>query len=276
MLRILMGVIVMSLVLFSGCGGGGSTPVVLTGNYSPLNIGSTWTYALNTWIETTYERLEARGRVTRTVVGRRDVMVNGSPVSALLVESTYTGGVIPPLSAVPSNSLVQYLDIMFSAVGGLNSSQSYYLHQDLTGDGVKEQVLLAWGRGGEAPLVVSEPRPFITNPPIPGIGNQTTALPIAMPLMPPAANMNDLRVHSKLLNYGPETTNIGTFPTVVQIDSFDAAAITAPFQGTLSGRSRLFLQLGVGLVRGDWEATVNLNGGWALVGSAIEIATYAR
>lgn len=276
MVRVLLVGIVLSVTLLAGCGGGGSTPVTLTGNYSPLDIGSVWTYNYKTWVETSVERLESSGRMTRTVVGRRDVMADGYPVSALLVETTYTGGTIPPLSVEPTRTLAGYLDIMFSPTGGLNTTQNYYIYQDITGDGIKEQVLLAWGHGGIAPLVVAEPRPFITNPPIPGLGYQTTALPITMPLMPPAAHLRDLKVHSKLLDYGPENTALGTLPAVVLIDTFDAAALLDTHHGTLSGRSRLFLQQGVGLTRGDWEATVNFNGGWAMTGSVIEIISHHR
>jgi len=276
--RLLPALLLPLVMLITGCGGGGSTPVVIPGDFFPLNVGQTWDFDVDFSINGMGQVLDdIPGTMTRTLVGRESIILDGTSRSAYVFEHVYTIDNRPDLSVFGNTPLREALELLFSQEGGLQTVRSYYtISEDALGS--SDRIRLSAISEGDGPVeAIPTPRPYFLNPPYDGHMQSASRCFPQMPLMPPMATVQNSTATEKLLDYGDTGGPLGTRRSVVAICYFQSQFHFGDTTGSINGRARTFYQDGVGMSANlaepsDWSATVTVPGGSAIVTSTLRFA----
>lgn len=251
--RLLLLLIFPAIWLLAGCSGSGSdSPVIIPGNYFPLQAGTVWQYTTALEAETETAEFSTTGTMTRTLVGQETISVFGQNLDVYVFQHEYTADAVPPDFGGASTEVMPFIRHLFSDPGGLQPVRAYYRDAPAEGDLPSRVELVALSRVGGPIVPVAHPRPYLLTPAYHGTGWTATSWFVPMPLMPFLPEPDDLLVRDKLLDFGDLTGPGGGTHTVVSIYTFagelDIDTATAP----LGGRGRSFFRDGVGL-SGDME-----------------------
>lgn len=265
-------------LLITGCGGGDSTPVQIAGDFFPLTIGQTWDFDVTFTIRGEGQSLtDIQGTMTRTLVGRESITVDGRSCSTYVFEHEYTVSNAPDLSGFGNTALREALGLLFSPDAGLQKVRSYYTVSEDAVDGSDRITLVAVSEGDGPVEAIPTPRPYFLNPPYDGLMQNASRCFPQMPLMPPMDTVSSSNATEKLLDYGDTGGPLGTRRSVIAICYFQADVNFGNSSGSIDGRARTFYQDGVGMSanlaeQSDWSATVTVPGGSAIVTSTLRFA----
>lgn len=266
--------LLLTLVL-SGCGGGGSSPAVIAGNYFPLTIGTVWQYSTILEAETVVENFDTTGSMTRTLVGTENITIDGSVISTYVFQHDYTTSGTPAFTSPADITVAPFVNYLFSAPGGLHSVRAYYRPIAATPDAPAHVELVALSRVGGPLAPVTPPRPFLFTPPYHGFSQQVNMWFTPLPLMPFPTDMSDTTVREKTLDFGGFTSDVLASNAVVSIYYYNSNLNVGGNVAALDGRGRTFFQDTIGLTGGqeftDWYATINVDGTIARVTSRIKL-----
>ena len=265
----------LTVVFLAGCGGG-SAPVVLTGNYFPLAIGTTWNYTTQLDAETPSDHFTTTGTMTRRLIGTQTITIGGDSFSTYVFQHDYTAlDHTPDMPGPSSTAVLPFINYLFAATGGLASVQAYYRLVPGVPTLPTHLELVAMSRVGGPIVPMGDPRPILFNPPFHGTERAASLWFTPMPLMPSQTDMSSIEEHDKVLNYGIVGGVGGQANAVISINYFGANLHVNNALAAISGRGRTFYKQDVGLWAGveqsDWYATVNVAGYTSLVTARLEL-----
>jgi hypothetical protein len=275
--RVLCPMVLLAVLLLSGCGGGESVPVIIAGDYFPLLVGAVWQCNTVLQAETQTDNFSTTGTMTRTLVGTEDLTIGGTVVPTYVFRHDYTTNAVPVFGAA-SQDVMPFINHLFSADGGLHSVLAYYRTVAATADVPAHLELVALQRVGRSRVIVDDPRPILFTPPYHGTNQSASLWFTPMPLMPFVSELSLGEHHEKTLNYG-SSGGIGDVQNcIVSIYDYGANFTVGGDTAAIAGRGRTFYKNGVGLwgydVQSDWYATINVGGETSRVTSRIEITSY--
>ena len=254
-------------LLLSGCGGGDTTPIILTGDHFPLTVGRTWTYDVEVEAETAWDLFVTTGTFTRTVTGIVPVAVNGNLTNAFeftqisTLVSVPTGDDLGPID----RPIVRAVNKLFEPDQGLQTVRAYYTEGAGPAD-TTAITLVATAENGGPITPIEWPRPRLLNPPQDGYGETASHWFVPMPMMPPTRSLSQYTQRSKILGYEVPPDLLAA----LEIYFFSAKINLDGLSGEFGGRGRtpFIRDVGVGDALGlvsDWSATLQIGGDWARI-----------
>jgi len=266
-----------ALSLLAGCGGGGGTPTVLTGNYFPHAVGAAWTYTMNTAVESDLADFHGTGTIQRRVLRQEDLVVDGASVPCYVIGSTYTVIATPTAADGVPPDLLPFVQLMFSATaGGLRPVEAYYRSvPPAAGSTSRRETLVALRYAGGPRLDLPAPRLHFSNPPLVGNASTGGAPLLAHPLAPPLDCVSDARAFDKLRQYGYLDGPLGNRYCAIYIDRFEGWLHAGGQRCAYNGRAQTYFQQGVGMIWCEWAVTLSNGAHWARVAFVTANPTYA-
>lgn len=254
----------------AGCGGGGSAPVLVAGEYFPLTLGTTWTYDMTVEIETATGVATTSGTFVRDLAASVPITINGNTVQASEVSHTATLTTVPDVSDIATARLAKAINYLCSPTGGMQPLKAYYRQLPASGNLSPRLALLALAENGGAVTALPHTAPFLLNPTYQGAAQTVSGFFVPLPLRPPTADMTGLTVHDKLLDYGDVAGLNGLTHSVISIYYFSSDVTLDGVSGKLAGRGRTYLLDGLGFASGgtencEWAGTLQVGGEWARI-----------
>lgn len=275
--RLMPALLIVLAFTLSGCGGGGSVPQPLVGDFFPLTDGTTWTYDLQLRVFMGGDPISFDGTYTRQLLGQEDLTIGGETVTAWVFEHVTAMPAVPDFDFPGVPALNTALNLLFASGGGLQTVRAYYVENPAAAGRPASVELVAISEEGGPIRPVMAPRPYLLTPPYSGAMQQASYWFMPMPLMPPVGTLENLQVHDKLLNFGLIGSLNGNQQAVVDIAYFEAEFAVGGREGAISGRSRAYYQDTIGFTGGlepaDWSATVSMEGRTAQVQSLLTLTS---
>jgi len=267
----------LAVLILSGCGGGGSSPELVLGDYYPLLVGAVWTYNTVLQAETQTVNFSTTGTMRRELVSLQNLNLGPDVFTCYVFQHDYTANDFPYLDAAsrPVEPFIQYL---FSANGGLHSVRSYYRIVPAAANFPAHLELVALQRVGEPVVRVPAPRPYLFTPAYHGVMQAASLWFTPMPLMPFVTDLSSVEEHDKTLNYGTSGGIGGSTNCIINIHYYGANLNVDDGVAAIAGRGRTFYKDGVGLwgfdVQSEWYGTINVGGLTSRVTSSLELTSY--
>jgi hypothetical protein len=258
-------------LLLSGCGGGDTTPIVLTGDFFPLTVGRTWNYDVEVEAETAWNLFVTTGTFTRTLTGMVPITVDGNLTNTFeftqisTVVSVPTGNDMGPVD----RPVVRAVNKLFEPDQGLQTVRAYY-SQTPGPAGTTAITLVATAENGGPITLIEKPRPRLLNPPQDGFGETPTHWFLPVPMMPPTRTLSQFFERSKILGYEVPPDILAA----LEIYFFSANINLGGLPGQIGGRGRtaLIKDVGVGEALGlisDWSCTLQIGGDWGRISTRL-------
>lgn len=253
------------IALLAGCGGDGAA-LVLSGDYFPSAVGTSWQYRLETRVEVKDATFTGSGAMTREIVRTEPITVASRTVSAYVARDIYTVADVPdsgfPLT-VAQRALVNLL--FSSTAGGLRPNEVYYVTAPAATIGATRHSSAGISLNGGPILDILSSPPHFYNPPQTGEAHSASLPLIPMPLEAPYDRVDDPVVGTKLLDYADVDLALGSGHAAYYFEQYAGDLHYGPGSpSAFSGRGRLLMLEGVGLAEGDWTTTYHLDG-WVRV-----------
>lgn len=276
-LPVCLALLILLVVLISGCGGGNSTPLPIAGDFFPLTAGRTWNYNTVITVQTLWAEFKTNGTFTRHVTGIVPLTIHGSTVNTYEVVQTATVDNAPTDSDVGpvDQAVVRAVNYIFEPNVGLQEVHAYYHVSAATADVEPRITLVALAENGGPVTPTPGPQPFFLNPPFGGFAH-TESLPfIPLPLMPPTATLSTPSVSDKVLAFtlGGDIGN-----SIFDIYYYAADVNFNGTAGQMSGRGRNFMLPDIGLASqganlnaSDWTEVLQAGGYWARVTITLDL-----
>jgi hypothetical protein len=268
--RLAVVCLVLLVLIIGGCGGGDDRPVVISGDYYPLRVGTTWVYDTVIQVETASDLFTTTGTFTRNISSLGPLNVGGKHYNAYAFDQTATVDSLPVLTGAGSRVVAPAVTALFSPAGGLQPVTAYYVANPAA-DGIPANVtLVALAENGAPPHRVPATQPLLLTPPYRGTAEQFGTQFIPTPLLPPSSTMTNLTVRDKLLDYSDLDGLNGRTHAVTEIYYFQTDVNLGGTVGQLGGRGRNFFLDGLGLASGsgsvsDWSGLLQVQGQWARI-----------
>lgn len=264
-----LALLALAVMLISGCGGGNSSPAVISGNFFPLTAGDAWNYATAITVETPWKTFTTYGTFNRHVTGAVPITLHGETVNAIEVVQSATINTMPTTADIGPEELpvVRAVDYLFSATFHDCQEVHAYYRQSGGDSNSRPRVTLVALSENDGPIVPTPALvPYFLNPPYDGFEHNESLPFIPMPLMPPTTSVSTPMVTDKVLAYLDPANPNGLF----DIYYYSAHVDFNGTAGAMSGRGRNYMLPDVGLtssseVNSDWAETIQVDGYWARI-----------